>query len=155
MHCRSCLWRHRFISKEESMKDTFDVLNDIFDNLVSDSVFPAVLGITDTSDVGLCDTKIRRSFADSTLITVDELDFIDFSFIPSNSAMNNHLVNKEVLEVNIYTSGVYKASLIYKEIHRIFKEKYKEVHCTTPCQAGCPVAGIVCYSFRAKFIVGS
>lgn len=137
------------------MKDTFDVLDAIFTAFVDDTELPGIVGITDPTDIALADTKFRRSFADSTLVTQEELDFIDFSFIPSHSETQNYLVNREVLEVNIYTANVFRASLICKAILRIFKATFPEMQCTTPCQAGCAVVGIVRYSFRGKNLVGS
>jgi hypothetical protein len=138
------------------MKDTFDVLDDIFSNFVNDLVLPGLMGIVDVSDMEVCDSKFRRNFADSTLVTPEELNFIDFSYIPSHSETSNFLVNRETLELNIYSGNIYQANMIYKEIHRIFKDKYSnELQCTTPCQAGCPIQGIVRYSFRAKGLVGS
>ena len=137
------------------MKDTMDMLADIQGYFIADSVLPGIIGITDTTDMTQCDAKFRQSFADSTLITADELNFLDFSFIISNSETSNYLVNKEMLELNIYASNLYQATLIYKEVKRIFNDKYPEMHRTNPCQAGCPVAGIVRYMFRAKPLVGS
>lgn len=139
------------------MKDTFDVLNDIFDKFIADPELPGIIGVTDISDMAQCDSKFRRSFADMTLITPEEassvLNFVDFSFIPSNSGTSNFLVNKETIEFNIYVSNLNQANEIYKAIHRILgRDDYQ---CTTAAQAGCPIQGILRYRFTAKILVSS
>lgn len=140
------------------MKDTFDVLNDIFDKFIADDELPGIIGITDVSDMAQCDSKFRRSFADMTVITPEEANttvpFIDLSYVPSHSETGNWLVNRETLELNMYVSNINEADEIYKVIRRIFKEHY-DWRCTTPCQAGCPIQGILRYRFTAKTLVSS
>ena len=139
------------------MHDTFDILNLIFDKFIADEELPGIIGITDISDMAQCDSKFRRSFADMTVITPEEantvLNFVDFSFVPSNSATANYLVNKETIEFNIYVSNLNQADEIYKAIKRILgRDDYQ---CTTACQAGCPIQGILRYRFTAKTLVSS
>jgi hypothetical protein len=141
------------------VKDSFDVLNDIFDKFIADPELPGIIGITDITDMAQCSAKFRRSFEDMTVITPEEansvLNFVDFSFIPSHSETNNWLVNKESLEFNIYVSNVNESDEIYKAIKRIFRKYYREWRCTSPCQAGCPIPGILRYRFIAKPLVSS
>ncbi len=139
------------------MHDTFDILNLIFDKFIADEELPGIIGITDVSDMAQCDSKFRRSFADMTVITPEEANiivpFIDYSFVPSNSATANYLVNKEVIEFNLYVGNINEADGIYKAIKRILgRDDYQ---CTTACQAGCPRQGILRYRFTAKTLVSS
>jgi len=137
------------------VQDTFDFLDWLFTLFREDEVLTELLEITDTNDVEQWDRKARRTFADNTQITVDELSFFDFSFIYVNSEMRNHLFNKEMLEFNIYVPNLSRANEIYKAIKKILKSNCKDMRCTTPVQAGCPVSGILRYTFRARPIVGA
>jgi len=139
------------------VKDTFDTLNLIFDKFITDEELPGIIGITDISDITQCDSRFRRSFADMTVMSFKETDttvpFIDFSFVPSHSVTANYLVNKETIEFNIYVSNLNQADEIYKAIKRILgRDDYQ---CTTACQAGCPVQGVLRYRFTAKTLVSS
>lgn len=137
------------------MRDTFDFLDWLFTLFRQDETLAVLLDITDVDSIEQWDRKVRRTFADNTQITADELSFFDFSFIYVNSEMKNHMFNKELLEFNIYVSNLSRASDIYKRIKNVLKINCKDMRCTTPVQSGCPVSGILRYTFRTRPIVGA
>jgi hypothetical protein len=150
-----------YICEVVNLQDTFDFLNKLFLRFYANEELAILLDIENAMaiknipEMEAWDAKARRTFADSTLITTDELSFFDFSFTRSNSTMKNHMFNKEMLEFNIYVPRIDAAEAIYKVIKKILKLHYKDMHCTTPCQSSCSIAGIYRYSFIAKPIVSS
>lgn len=67
----------------------------------------------------------------------------------------NILVNREVVEFNIYASNVYQASLIFKAIKRILGEHYEDAQCISSGQRSVAAVGVYCFSFRIKSFVSS
>lgn len=110
---------------------------------------------TDPSDIGTCDTKIRRAFADATVITAEELPFMDYGFIESHGQTANFLVNREVMEFNIYAGNFYEASLIFKSIKAILRSNYEDAQCISSGQRPTALTGVYCFSFRIKAMVSS
>lgn len=135
------------------MGDFFDKLNEYFSIFSADVELTGLLG-TDPTDIAMCDQKIRRSFADSTLIDPSELPFFDFGFIEAHSTTRNYLVIRPPVEFNVYCSNFYEASLIYKAIHRLLTENYEDAQVGVGYQRA-TVSGIYCWSFRVKTMVRS
>lgn len=131
------------------------MLNEYFDIFTDSVELTGLLGIADNTDIALCDDKIRRSFADTTEIKPEELPFMEFGFIPSHSDTDNHKVNREIVEFNIYAPNIYKASQIFKAIKKVLNEKYKDAQVFSPGQQDVPIVGMYCFSFRIKTMVGS
>ena len=134
--------------------DYFDKVNELFGHFSNSVELTGLLG-TDPSDIGTCDTKIRRSFADATVITPEELPFVDYGFIDSHGQTGNFLVNREVIEFNIYSSNFYEASLIFKAIKAILRSEYEDAQCISSGQRPTALPGVYCFSFRIKAMVSS
>ena len=135
------------------MKDYFDILNDYFGIFSASTELTGLLG-TDPSDTAACDERLRKSFADSTLVTAEELPFVDFSFIGGGASTGNFLVLRPPIEFNVYCAGFYSASLIYKAITKLLKANYDDAEVSVGMQRG-TVSGIYCFSWRVKAFVGS
>jgi len=135
------------------MKDYFDVLTAYFDIFSDSDELTGLLG-TNPSDIAECDDRLRKSFADSTLVEPSELPFVDFSFIVSHGQTGNFLVNREVVEFNIYCSNFNEASLIFKAIKKLLRANYKDAQCISSNEKG-TVTGLYCFSFRIKTFIGT
>lgn len=119
-----------------------------------------VLGITDVTNSLVCSKKIRRQFADTTILAADEfiddlqttyvLPFIDMSFIPYNGKMNNYLVAHGLAEINIYVSELAFAEPIYERINELLEVNYEDLQITYAGQASCSAKDILCYKIRIK-----
>ena len=141
--------------------DAFEKVNELFSICSADTELTQIL-ITDdltwlSQDeiMGLYDANIRRSFADVTLIIPEELPFMDMSLTEGNSATGNFLVNRAPVEINIYATSFYQASLVYKCIKRLLKANYEDAQIVYEGQRGTPMQGIYCYSMRIKQFVES
>jgi len=112
------------------------------------------LEITDTSDDDTCENKLRRTQQDQTQITTDLLPFIDFTFVDAKGT-NNFLVNKGLLEVNIYSPTRGIASSIYSAIDDILKDNYEDMIIVAEGQVNSAITGCYCYRVRYKPLVNS
>lgn len=146
--------QQRIYKGDDDIKDYFDRLNDLFVLFSSSEELLALLDV-DVGDDDAADTKIRRSFSDVTTINTDSLNFIDMSFIESNGKTANYLLNRETIEVNIYTKNFYEAGNIFKIIHGILSKNFEDAQFINAAQRSLPVSGVYCFSLRFKTFVSS
>ena len=88
------------------MKQSFDILNDIFDWCCADEELCALLDI-DTSLTGLDQLKVqndklRREYQTADVIERKDIPFISFYFMHSEKTKSNWLVNVGDLYIDIY-----------------------------------------------------
>ena len=136
------------------MKDHFDRINEYFDLFSADTELTALLGTTPT-DVDSLDTIIKRGFRDVSVIDPESLPMMDMGFVPNNGLTGNHLVNRDLVEINLYAVNFYEAGRLYKEVHRILNENFEDCQVISPYDRGIPVGGVFCWSFRVKTFVKS
>ena len=135
--------------------------------MINDSNLQSALGITDISNMLICNKKVRTQAADPTLLSMTDpidpsdpssplvLPFVDMSFIPTHGQQKNYLTNKGTLEFNIYCSYISEAEVIYKAIKVILENNYEDLQVTYSGQGGCPIADIYRYIFRVRPLTSS
>lgn len=112
-------------------------------------------GMTPEEAMAVYDDNVRRSVADATLITPEELPFIDISGVEGYSATGNYMVNRVPIEINVYAVNRWQASLVYKAIKRLLKEHFDDAMIVHEGQRNTPLQGMYCYSMKIKQFVSS
>ena len=135
--------------------DQFELQNKLFGLFIADTALCTVLGIADNTDIGLCDSKMRRIAADSTLLKPEDLPFFDYSFIPNYGQMKNYKVNRSTLEFNIYTPTLDNAGEIFRELKKILQENFEEAQIYYAGQASSGVSNVYRWNFRVHLLVSS
>ena len=105
------------------MKQSFDILNYIFDWCCSDTELCELLGI-DTSLTGVDQLKVqndklRREYQTADVIERKDIPFISYYFMHSEKSKNNWLVNIGDLYVDIYADSMYTISQIAKRFREV------------------------------------
>ena len=109
------------------MKQSFDILNDIFDWCCADEELCDLLDI-DTSLTGLDQLKVqndklRREYQTADVIEHKDIPFISFYFMHSEKTKSNWLVNVGDLYIDIYADNMHSISLIAKRFRKIVSSK--------------------------------
>jgi hypothetical protein len=130
--------------------EALDLQDAMYEAFVADSTLCSLLDITDED---LCDSKIRRSFQDPTVLDKDMLDFFDFGFL-NTRATGNYLVNHGYLEFNVYSASRANAKLIKKSIDRVLKANFRDVEISNEGQIA-TLPFVYGYRIIYKPLVGS
>jgi len=140
------------------LKDNFDTLDSLWLTFTDDAELLGLLvdttGLTADEIMAAKDANVRRATSDATLIDVTELPFVDLSFIESHSITGNYLMNRESIEINIYSANYYGASQVFKCVHRLLKT-LPDAQIVHSGQRSTALQGVYCYSLRIKQFVES
>ena len=147
--------------------ETFEVQNEIFQLFYNDLQMLSLLGIItpyqyefvtpsqvyEELNFELLNEKIRREELMLSEIKPEVLPFVTFVFIDSLES-KNHLVNRGILEVNIFCSVRYEASGIYSRVKTLLKQKF-DLQLIHEGQVASGIQGIYCYRTRFRISVNS
>ena len=87
------------------MRNSFDLLNDIFDWCVADEEIMRMLGVTDNTNTDVLKNKLRLECQADEAVTATEVPFIAYYFTRAEKLEHNWLVNKGELYVDIYADA--------------------------------------------------
>ena len=91
------------------MRNSFDLLNDIFDWCVADEEIMRMLSVTDNTNTDVLKNKLRLECQADEAVTAAEVPFIAYYFTRAEKLEYNWLVNKGELYVDIYTDTLLNA----------------------------------------------
>lgn len=105
------------------MRDSFDLLNKIFDLCSNDQEICDLLkvdkSLTGNKLLVNKNKKLRREYQTPEVIDSKDVPFISYYFLHSEKTKKNWLVNKGDLVVDIYSSSIYEIGLIAKRFRSI------------------------------------
>lgn len=114
------------------------------------------LGIPNETDEDVLTSKIKISLSDTNVLDVNNpnvFPFFDFTFVPTNGYIGNHLVCKSILEFNIYTTTTNEANLLYKSLRRLLAGILEDDSVYFSGQTTSGIAGVFKFTFRVKPII--
>lgn len=127
--------------------DSFGMQDEIFMLFRGSPELMSLLNITDTEDYDQLNTRIRREELEVKLLTADVLPFVSIVFVNAHPT-ENHLINKGVLELCIYTSTRNDALHIYRVAKGLLQNHYEDFRIVHEGQISSGVTGIYAYSIR-------
>lgn len=98
--------------------------------------------------------RFRREECDITDINADSFPFLTILFLDTEGT-RNYLINEGLLELNIYSSGRYMASLIYKRVRELLRLNCPEMKIVTEGQVYTEIRGVYCYRVRYNPLINS
>ena len=101
------------------MRNSFDLLNDIFDWCVADEEIMRMLSVTDNTNTDVLKNKLRLECQADEAVTAAEVPFIAYYFTRAEKLEYNWLVNKGELYVDIYTDTLLNAGLLSKRFRQL------------------------------------
>ena len=101
------------------MRNSFDLLNDIFDWCVADEEIMRMLSVTDNTNTDVLKNKLRLECQEDEAVTAAEVPFIAYYFTRAEKLEYNWLVNKGELYVDIYTDTLLNAGLLSKRFRQL------------------------------------
>lgn len=108
------------------MKNSFDLLNDIFELLSNDREICYLLGISENITgndlLDIQNRKLKREYQSADVIKPKDAPFISFYFMHSEKLRNNWLVNVGDLYIDIYYHNFNQASKITKRLRKLISE---------------------------------
>lgn len=104
------------------MRNSFDLLNDIFNWCVADEEMMRILGVTDNTNMDALKAKLRLECQADTAVTAAAVPFIAYYFTRAEKLEHNWLVNKGELCVDIYTDALLNAGLLVKRFRQVLGE---------------------------------
>ena len=93
------------------MRNSFDLLNDIFDWCVADEEIMRMLSVTDNTNTDVLKNKLRLECQADEAVTAAEVPFIAYYFTRAEKLEYNWLVNKGELYVDILLSKRFRQLL--------------------------------------------
>lgn len=108
------------------MKNSFDLLNDIFELLSNDMEMCHILNV-DTTKTGndlldILNKKLKREYQTPDVIHPKDAPFISFYFMHSEKTRNNWLVNIGDLYIDIYYHNFSQAKQITTRLRKLISE---------------------------------
>ena len=101
------------------MRNSFDLLNDIFDWCVADEEIMRMLGVTDNTNTDVLKNKLRLECQADEAVTATEVPFIAYYFTRAEKLEHNWLVNKGELYVDIYADALSEAGRLSKRFRQL------------------------------------
>lgn len=132
----------------------------MFNLFSADSQLKELLLVTADPDIDIdeyynqLNDRIRRSQNDPTLITEESLPFISIAFIDSKET-KNYLVNKGVLEIEIFAPNRYIAKLISDRTNDLLKATFEDFKIISEGQKYSGLQNIYCYCIRYMPLISS
>lgn len=99
------------------MRDSFDLLNKIFDLSIIDNELMLLLGSPSTLDEQ--NNRLRREIQTADVIEETDIPFVSFYFDGSTKSKVNYMANKGDLYFDIYAGSIYVISQIAKAIRKL------------------------------------
>jgi hypothetical protein len=134
------------------MRDTFDIQSDMYKVFTSDDTLLTLMGLQGVTDDDILSQRIRKVFADTTIINEEEtrasLPFFDFTVLPMRSSTGNFLVIKPLFEFNIYTGVLSDTIAIYKRLKALLGMYFDDSEIIYEGQGSSGIIGIVKNVFR-------
>lgn len=104
------------------MRNSFDLLNDIFNWCVADEEIMRMLGVTDNTNTDVLKNKLRLECQEDAAVTAAEVPFIAYYFTRAEKLEHNWLVNRGELYVDIYATTLPEAGLCSKRFRQVINE---------------------------------
>lgn len=101
------------------MRNSFDLLNDIFDWCVADEEIMRMLSVTDNTNTDVLKNKLRLECQADEAVTAAEVPFIAYYFTRAEKLEHNWLVNKGELYVDIYADALPEAGRLSKRFRQL------------------------------------
>ena len=105
------------------MRNSFDLLNDIFNWCVADEEVMRMLGVTDNTDTDVLKDKLRLECQADEAVTAAAVPFIAYYFTRAEKLEHNWLVNKGELYVDIYADTLLNAGLLAKRFRQVLNQQ--------------------------------
>ena len=105
------------------MRNSFDLLNDIFDWCVADEEIMRMLGVTDNTNTDVLKNKLRLECQADEAVTATEVPFIAYYFTRAEKLEHNWLVNKGELYVDIYADALSEAGRLSKRFRQLLSSE--------------------------------
>ncbi|WP_298563075.1 hypothetical protein [uncultured Phascolarctobacterium sp.] len=104
------------------MRNSFDLLNDIFNWCVADEEMMRMLGVMDNTNTDVLKDKLRLECQADEAVTAAAVPFIAFYFTRAEKLEHNWLVNKGELYVDFYADALLNAGLLAKRFRQVLGE---------------------------------
>ena len=126
------------------MRNSFDLLNDIFDWCVADEEIMRMLGVTDNTNTDVLKNKLRLECQADEAVTATEVPFIAYYFTRAEKLEHNWLVNKGELYVDIYADALSEAGRLSKRFRQLLSG-HDEILLSSEGQQSISAAGVCKY----------
>ena len=132
------------------MKDTFNLQDAVFDLFKVDVELLGLLGDPIGDDE--LNNKIRRETFDDSQLDASSVNFVSFFFLDTG-ATENYLVNKGLLQFDIYCGSRYSAQRISTVIKRILNDNFEDFKVVFEGQRYAFNPSIYKYAIRVKPLI--
>ena len=132
------------------MKDTFNLQDAVFDLFKVDIELLGLLGNPIGDDE--LNNKIRRETFDDSQLDASSVNFVSFFFLDTG-ATENYLVNKGLLQFDLYCDSRYSAQRISTVIKRILNDNFEDFKVVFEGQRYAFNPSIYKYAIRVKPLI--
>ena len=132
------------------MKDTFNLQDAVFDLFKVDVELLGLLGDPIGDDE--LNNKIRRETFDDSQLDASTVNFVSFFFLDTG-ATENYLVNKGLLQFDLYCDSRYSAQRISTVIKRILNDNFEDFKVVFEGQRYAFNPSIYKYAIRVKPLI--
>ena len=132
------------------MKDTFNLQDTVFDLFKVDVELLGLLGDPIGDDE--LNNKIRRETFDDSQLDASSVNFVSFFFLDTG-ATENYLVNKGLLQFDLYCDSRYSAQRISTVIKRILNDNFEDFKVVFEGQRYAFNPSIYKYAIRVKPLI--
>ena len=132
------------------MKDTFSLQDAVFDLFKVDAELLGLLGDPIGDDE--LNNKIRRETFDDSQLDASSVNFVSFFFLDTG-ATENYLVNKGLLQFDLYCDSRYSAQRISTVIKRILSDNFEDFKVVFEGQRYAFNPSIYKYAIRVKPLI--
>ena len=132
------------------MKDTFSLQDAVFDLFKVDAELLGLLGDPIGDDE--LNNKIRRETFDDSQLDASSVNFVSFFFLDTG-ATENYLVNKGLLQFDLYCDSRYSAQRISTVIKRILNDNFEDFKVVFEGQRYAFNPSIYKYAIRVKPLI--
>ena len=132
------------------MKDTFNLQDAVFDLFKVDIELLGLLGDPIGDDE--LNNKIRRETFDDSQLDASSVNFVSFFFLDTG-ATENYLVNKGLLQFDLYCDSRYSAQRISTVIKRILNDNFEDFKVVFEGQRYAFNPSIYKYAIRVKPLI--
>ena len=132
------------------MKDTFSLQDTVFDLFKVDAELLGLLGDPIGDDE--LNNKIRRETFDDSQLDASSVNFVSFFFLDTG-ATENYLVNKGLLQFDLYCDSRYSAQRISTVIKRILSDNFEDFKVVFEGQRYAFNPSIYKYAIRVKPLI--
>lgn len=132
------------------MKDTFNLQDAVFDLFKVDVELLGLLGDPIGDDE--LNNKIRRETFDDSQLDASSVNFVSFFFLDTG-ATENYLVNKGLLQFDLYCDSRYSAQRISTVIKRILNDNFEDFKVVFEGQRYAFNPSIYKYAIRVKPLI--